>query len=156
MRWTQTVNGDKATIAISGNIDETANQSLLDLASAISAPKLVFDCQAINTVNSVGISAWATFIKGLQSRHQLAFAKCPQVFIDVCLMIPIVTGGGVIESFYLSYPCETCEKTTNILVESKSLADPGSLVTRNCERCGQKMTANEDLDDYLNMLNITD
>ena len=35
MRWTQTVNGDTATIAISGNIDEIANQNRFNLTKSL-------------------------------------------------------------------------------------------------------------------------
>jgi hypothetical protein len=89
----------------------------------------------VKRFNSVGIRAWAHAMKSLNCQaSKIIFAECSPALVDAFVLFPGLLGTGIIESLFVSFYCERCARTTEVLVYVGWR--PERLETHSCAHCG--------------------
>jgi hypothetical protein len=111
-----TLRGKSLHVALVGLMDEDADYSRLDVRGA---ETVVFDFQGVRLINSTGLLRWTKFLKGLPPALGLAVERCSVRVVTQINMFPGFFAGRAAEvrSFYAPYFCETCDVSTDLLLE---------------------------------------
>lgn len=98
------------TIHFSGEIDENADFSALNI---LPNKALVIDLNEVRYLNSMGLRSWIYWIRSLKSK-QVQLRNChPGIIHQINVLEGFLPLGGVVESFWVPYFCESCEKAFN-------------------------------------------
>jgi hypothetical protein len=110
------------------------------LAEIKEEKKVIFNFSQVKSINSLGVRAWVSFLRVVEEKGEVVFAECTADVIMQINMIPSFLGKGKVESFYVNYVCEICNKEEKKLVLTKDLAPktipPSPLCTT--EDCGMQ------------------
>ena len=95
----------------------------------------------VEMMNSCGTRNWVHWVHSLPSNQKVKFVNCSRTFIDQANLF----GGffpkkAIVDSFFIPYFCEACEKTTNVLLtRGKDFNDMHVAVIENvnCATCGK-------------------
>ncbi len=141
-------------VTLSGDINETCTAALTTIRGKINATKVVFDCQRIRRINSIGAAAWIEFLKDVQDRRQLIFRHCPPVFIGYCNAMSTFIGQGLVESFAMPYYCKACDDVFQIMtkVDAARLLRAAPSTTTACPKCHGTAKPETDPEVYLGFL----
>jgi len=91
----------RLAVSLSGNVDEDAGFTPLDLGANT---QIVFDLEGVTAINSVGIREWIKWIKTLPASVKMAVRKCPKIIVDQINMVAgFLPPGTQVESFYVPY-----------------------------------------------------
>jgi hypothetical protein len=132
-------------VQLAGHVDEGVRQALEAIEAGVQSGRVVFDCAEVGKINSVGIKNWIAMFERFDQKLDTAYTKCPMAFVDVAMMVPSFAKGRPILSFYSCFHCEPCQIETPVLIE----LDDGEGVAPTpppCQRCGQKMALDEDIE----------
>ena len=153
LKFTVAFQPGQTSFRLSGNIDERVGPTLAEIRRRVVGQRVVFDCDGLGTVNSVGVAAWLTEIQDF-AKLTLIFVNCPSPFIGTCLLVPGFILGGTIESLYVRYACVGCARGEGktVLIERADVLSRGGLGPRPCPHCGGSMTSDEDEGDLLDLL----
>lgn len=138
--------GDALRLTLTGALDEYADFSQLDLKSV---KTVVIDLDGVFRCNSMGVLRWGHFLKALPRDLKIVLVRCSPVLVkQFNLFTAFLSHPGVeVESFFVSYVCETCETTSeNVLLNTSALAASGiaDVATRgSCPTCSQELTLEE-------------
>jgi hypothetical protein len=138
----QTTSGKKAVLALRGPIDEGSDYTA---AQWQGVEEVTFDFSGVTLINSTGLQRWIKFLEGIPAGVRIAFARCPVRVVNQINMFPgFLAGRSVqIESFYASYYCEACDKSSDVLLETgKDFKVKGAAVgapARACPDCKTEM-----------------
>ncbi len=103
--------GDKAMIAFKGAIDEDCTMPTLDFSGL---KELMLEFDGLTLINSCGIRDWVAWVKTFPAGLVTKFTNCPSILVDQINMINgFVPNGGVVDSFYIPYFCDDCDKVVN-------------------------------------------
>ena len=81
---------------------------------------LVFDLKDVRFINSCGIRDWIAWIKKVPNEVQIVFKNSPSLLVvQMTILIGFVPQTAIVESFDVPYICESCNSTTQVLVEHK-------------------------------------
>lgn len=140
MKYQLAYDEDGTAIFLQGDIDEHIGQVLSELTRQIRGPRLRFDLEKVNFVNSLGIATWIAHLPAFR-QFALVYAKAPYVFVSLCRIMPQLLDGGMLLSFQVRYSCQECESKafTLALVEREESLRAGSLPVRVCAKCKQPM-----------------
>lgn len=140
-------------VALSGVINEDAEVGLQTLKGKLAeAKKIEFNFAGVKSINSLGVRAWVTFLRGIEENRDIFYAECvPDVIMQIN-MIPSFQDKAVIRSFYTNYICESCDKTQSVLIQTSSLAAKTGPAPQKCETCGQNTETEELEEEYFAFL----
>ena len=141
------------TAALDGMIDERAGEVLREIRTQVKTPAMVFDCDGVTFINSIGVSVWIAHIKAF-SGLQLRFVNATYPFASHCLIIPDLAGGGRIDSLYVRYYCEHCDtgEYQLSLALRDDIAKQGRFRVLPCMRCRRPLGPDPDDGDFLALL----
>lgn len=126
-------------VALMGLINEDSELTFQHILAEIKDEKrVIFNFSQVKTINSLGVRSWVSFLRNLEDKCEIVFAECTADVIMQINMIPSFLGKGKVESFYVNYVCEICNKEEKKLVLTKDLAPktlPPSPVC-SAEDCG--------------------
>lgn len=105
--------GDRLKLTFVGDINENADFSTVNLGAA---KELVLDMGGIRMLNSVGLRSWLLWIKSFANNCSLVFTNCPRHVVDqMNILDGFLPLSARVETFFVPYYCENCDKTENIL-----------------------------------------
>lgn len=110
---TQKIEGDTLILNFEGAIDEDATFPAVEPEKYA---KLVLDLNGISAINSVGIREWMEWIKPIAAKLSIRLKNCPKAMVFQFNMVEgFLPQGSVVESFYVPFYCEKCDKEENAL-----------------------------------------
>lgn len=148
-----TITKKENTYYIAGRLDENAKFATLPTDST----QLRISFKDLTRINSLGIKKWVTYISKLSA--QLTFTHCPSFIIEQMIMLPEFRAGATIESFYLPFFCQGCNRESNQLVDISVVNDniENSLATYtaklHCDRCRGPLEFDDDAETFTKILN---
>jgi anti-anti-sigma regulatory factor len=102
-------NGEKATIVMSGSIDEDTHLPKIDLSGIDS--RIAVDLENVTHINSVGIRSWLEWFKTLGANKKFFFQRCPRsVVMQMNMVDGFLPPSSMVESFYVPFFCESCNQ----------------------------------------------
>lgn len=110
---TQKIEGDTLILNFEGAIDEDATFPAVEPDKYA---KMVLDLNGISAINSVGIREWMEWIKPIAAKLSIRLKNCPKAMVFQFNMVEgFLPQGSVVESFYVPFYCEKCDKEENAL-----------------------------------------
>ena len=101
------------TLVFEGSIDEDVKFPAIDPAIH---PNVRIELQGVKTINSVGIREWLNWIRPLSEAARITLVRCPKALVFQLNMVEgFLPKSGRVESFYVPYFCEKCDKEQNVL-----------------------------------------
>lgn len=152
MKYKITNQPDVSVVFLQGNIDERINEALAAMRPKLTARHVVFQCEGVNLINSIGISQWIAAMKGFEGLD-VAFSHMPYPFVSLCRMIPLLKQGRTIHSMQVRYFCDGCadDDVQTILVTRQEALAAGRFPAAPCRRCRQPMTVDPNDADYIEL-----
>ncbi len=137
---------DQSTeLQLKGPMDEHAAKVLSDCLPAM-GKQVKIDFAEVEYFNSLGIRAWFNFLKNLLDARKITYDKCPMHFIQQINMLPSLSRGVTIRSFFVDFECESCGFETKHLflcgVSRENLQEQMDVLP--CERCQGSLKSEED------------
>lgn len=109
-------------VALMGLINEDSELTFQHIAGEIKDDKkIIFNFSQVKSINSLGVRAWVSFLRGIEESKAIVFAECTADVIMQINMIPSFLGKGKVESFYVNYVCEICNKEEKKLIFTKDI-----------------------------------
>lgn len=128
--------GDLQGLQLSGDIDE---DTVLETVALPSATEFAIDLSHVTSINSCGVREWLAWIKKISSDKKIKYVKCPRSFVEQINMVHGFCPDGVdVDSFYVPYYCEKCDRSSEILIQKGKEFDKASLkLPENvqCQKC---------------------
>jgi hypothetical protein len=136
------------TVFLRGDLVNDVKASFESLEALFDTRDLVFDCEGLGKINSIGVRHWLMFLDRISKAHDFRFQSCREGFMDTAIMIPGFTRNRPIDSFYTSITCSGCtnEKSILVKVKKKKAIRPDPVT---CEKCGNGMVTSENFDDHI-------
>jgi CheY-like chemotaxis protein len=101
---------------------------------------VVFDLRHLNLINSMGVSRWVDFLRGIPEEISFRFAHCSVAFCTQASFIPDMVGRGRVESFFAPYYCSACDREAERELSAAQLeSDEPSPPNLVCPSCGEQM-----------------
>lgn len=143
--------GQETVVHLKGDLINDLRTSFEAMVLTFETRGIVFDCDSIERINSIGVRHWLMFLDKIGKAHEFRFRNCRESFMDTALMIPGFTRDRPIESFYTCYTCKDCnhEKSHFVPVNGKKPVVPEQMT---CEKCGNKMLIASDFEEQAAML----
>ena len=138
---------DTQAILVQGRLCEKAEKELPLVAQAVIAPKVIFHCEGITSINSYGAALWIKFIKSLPAKAIL-YVRCSEEFTSYAAMLPSFYRPGRVLSFFTAYFCPQCDTSSSTLIDLGSSEGQPDLAA-HCTKCNALMRCEEDLEDLL-------
>ena len=148
MKFKVSAMGEAALVLLSGDIDSDVEEVVSAIDTAVGEKNLVFDCQDLRRINSIGVKGWINAVNRWGKRRPVAFRNCPHAFIDMAIMVPAFLGTCEIQSFQATFKCDNCGREALQLVEVKGKQATGTQPTV-CPKCGGKLLPGVDLESDL-------
>ena len=139
MEYSLSVSNDAKLVTLMGLINEDAELVFQNLALELKdVKKAIFNFAQIKSINSLGVRAWVSFLRGISESHEVVFTECTSDVIMQINMIPSFLGKGVVESFFVNYVCDVCNKEERKLLFTKDFPSKTlpSLPKCDAEDCG--------------------
>lgn len=142
-------------VYLAGVINEDSEIPLKDATQGLEgATTVCFNFKKVQSVNSLGVRAWVTFLRGIEAvaERQVYFYECvPDVIMQIN-MIPSFVGKAQIASFYVNYVSPATNKTHKILIETGNLEPQTIPPAPNCPETGTPMETEELEEEYFAFL----
>lgn len=126
-------------VSLMGLINEDSELTFQHIVGEIKdEKKITFNFSQVKSINSLGVRAWVSFLRSIEENKEIYFAECTADVIMQINMIPSFLGKGKVESFYVNYVCEICNKEEKKLLFTKDLP-PKTIPAPplcNAEDCG--------------------
>ncbi len=79
--------------------------------------KLIFDCEDLLSINSMGLQIWTKYMKQLDHKQQVIYRGChSQLMRYMVFVAGLLPANSTFNSFYVPYECETCLYVEDILM----------------------------------------
>jgi hypothetical protein len=129
------VQGETLILKFSGEVIETVD---FKTAVGTTQPDTVLNCKKISRLNSHGVKDWIAFFANETAQGtRLRFIECSPPVVEQINLIMNFVCGGTIESIYVPFCCQNCQKNSVCLYRIKDLrkADLNNLhaVCRHCQ-----------------------
>jgi len=136
------------TVFLLGDLVNDVKPSFDSLEVLFETRDLIFDCEDLGKINSIGVRHWLMFLDRISKAHDFRFRNCREGFMDTAVMIPGFTRNRPIDSFYTNVACQGCanEKSMLVKVKSKKAVRPEPVT---CEKCGNSMEIADNFDDHI-------
>ena len=122
------------------------------LSKGIKGGHVVFDCENVGTINSLGIRAWKNLLEKVAKKATIEFQRCSSDFVDAANLVSDITVLGVIASFYATLGCASCGVSHAVLLASKDVDPEAGYGSHKCRKCAKQLTAEVDARDFLAFL----
>lgn len=140
---------ERTTVQLIGSIDEHIGEILKEIRPQVPTKKLVFDCEKLALINSIGVATWLAHIAAFGDL-ELHFVNCPYQFTSLCLIIPDLTASGTVESLYVRFFCEECDGDhQNVLATRDETLKLGTFKLVPCPKCRNIMRLELDDEDFI-------
>ena len=134
----KTDNGTEAKLI--GKLDGTSDYSPVPTNGIA---KLALDFEAITLIDSVGVQGWTKFMASIDPSVAITFKRCSVRIINQMNMFKGFCGGKTVavDSFFAPYYCESCDESSDFLVESAPVIASGASTapSMSCPKCNEKM-----------------
>lgn len=107
---------------------------------------ITFEMDGFTRMNSIGVRQWDQWMAALRAANPklvIKLVNIPYFFVELFNVIhEFVPRPYVVNSFYLQYYCDSCEKPVDVLVSGQSGAFPKSvkdLPAMNCDVCQSQL-----------------
>jgi hypothetical protein len=136
------------TIFLRGDLVNDVRTSFESLEALFETRDLIFDCEGLGKINSIGVRHWLMFLDRISKAHDFRFRNCREGFMDTAIMIPGFTRNRPIDSFYTAITCSGCHNEKSVLfkVKKNKTVNPEAII---CEKCGNAMETSENFDDHI-------
>lgn len=147
-------------MTIEGRLDETFRLEPMDFTGVQS---LIVDLKDTKLITSQGIAGWLLWLQQIPKDIPILFQKVPKVIVDQFNLVKgFYPKQSLVESFYIPYYCDACDRHSSPLVtrlvdftegtseKSESIALP----KLDCEDCKRKMEADVVEEKYFRFLNF--
>ncbi len=134
-------NSEGITLKLDGVLDETAELPAFDTSFA---GRVMIDLEKLSFINSLGCRKWIHWLKAYPKETQIALTKCSSVIVNqINILVGFVPPGVAVESIYVPYFCESCEKDEQVLMPTPGGAvqdwTPDSVPDeKECVHCKQQ------------------
>ncbi len=123
MEYSLSQHENKRVVALIGIINEDADLLFQRIQSDIANdPVVVIDFAQVQGINSLGVRSWVTFLRNIEEKKEVIFVHCTPDIIMQINMVPSFLVKSTIESFFVKYVCDTCNKEEKKLILKKDLA----------------------------------
>lgn len=133
-------------VAFHGAVDERSPDVLNELLARLNATEVVLDMEAVEYFNSLGIRAWAHFVKSLVAGRTVSYERCPPDFINQINMMPLLAQSIKILSFSSEFICPDCNHSQRNNFDAH--LTKAQLLTAfekaTCSQCGSGLLPDED------------
>lgn len=132
-------------LTLEGPMDESAAKALRDCLPAM-AKDVRIDFSQVEYFNSLGIRAWVNFLRNLLDGRKVSYVNCPMDFIQQISMLPFLSRGVSIDSFFVDFACDACGFETKLHFSCKSGREKllEEISAQSCERCQSSLRSEED------------
>lgn len=139
-------------VALKGDIDEGAEAVLAEIKAKLKPGRIVFDCDNVQNVNSIGLRHWSSFVSSLTPGYTVEYINCATVLIDYASLSKSFLGGGKIVSFHAPYLCGSCSHSFMTLFQTEAVRAKGGLDPVSCPKCKRAGQLEVQEDVYLDWL----
>jgi len=147
LTWKIQPRGPEVHVAMTGRITEET--SLIPLATAIDAPRVVLDLADIHRINSSGCKEWLLMIQRLQSRGvEIVLERCSVAMTQQLMMMLGFDGNGTVRSVFAPYRCPRCNGESLKLISFESDVQAAIGGSENCPSCGGAMELDDLPENY--------
>ncbi|MBC7661607.1 MAG: hypothetical protein H7249_18065 [Chitinophagaceae bacterium] len=143
------------TIDFRGGVDEKAPATLTPLLARLSAKVITLNMEAVEYFNSLGIKAWAHFVKPLVQGRKVTYENCPPDFINQVNMMPLLADSIPILSFSSEFVCPNCnhgQREQFDATEDKKVL-LAQFEQKICSECQSQLLPDEDPETILSFKN---
>jgi thiol-disulfide isomerase/thioredoxin len=140
-------------IDIFADIDENSDFSEID-AETFSTVVVNFNKNI--SINSFGIREWVQFVETLNTKH-IIFKKCSHLIVhQMSTSMGFMSSNTSVESIYLPYYCDKCDKEEQLLVKIEDLIkkDQINFPEVKCEKCSGPMEFDDIPKTFLQFLRL--
>lgn len=148
MKFKVSALGEAALVLLSGDIDSDVDDVTAAIDAAAASGDLVFDCQDLRRITSIGVKGWIAAVNRWQKTRKVAFRNCPHAFIDMAIMVPAFIGDSDIASFKATFKCDNCHREVMQVIEMTGKQAKGTQ-PGTCSKCGGKLLPGADLESDL-------
>ena len=133
-----------------GIIDENVNLVIGSWPQKL-GKRVSFRMRDIEWINSSGMRAWALFMRAFIEGREVSFEECSPAVIQQVNMVPNFIPTGSIRSFVIPFACNSCSTRGDILAQTSDFKPSASkpLDVPLCTKCGESMSCQEELSEYL-------
>ena len=103
-----------SAVFLKGSINEDSAETFAELKGKL-AGGAVINFRDVDMVNSCGVREWIGFLKHFSESVSLTFEECTPEIIDQINMIPPFRAHAKIHSLYVTWVCDSCSVSRNIL-----------------------------------------
>lgn len=134
------------SIDLRGAVDEHAAKVLSELLARLNAVQVLLNMEAVEYFNSLGIRAWANFVKALVVKRQVSYEKCPPDFMNHINMMPLLADSIAILSFTSEFVCPDCNHSQRELFDARKSKQEllSDFERASCRQCGAGLLPDED------------
>jgi anti-anti-sigma regulatory factor len=132
---------DGRLVTLMGPINEDSDLIFQHIYTEIKdEKKIIFNFSKIKSINSLGVRAWVSFLRSCEENKEIIFAECTSDVIMQINMIPSFLGKGKVDSFFVNYVCEICNKEEKQLIMTKDIPSKSIPVIPLCltQDCGMQ------------------
>ena len=143
------------TIDFIGAVDEKSSQVLTQLLARLTAKVIVLNMEGVEYFNSLGIKAWAHFVKPLVAGRTVSYENCPPDFINQINMMPILAKSIPILSFASEFICPDCNHSQRELFDATKAKKAlfAEFEQKICSECQGLLLPDEDPETILSFKN---
>ncbi|MBX9703034.1 MAG: hypothetical protein K2X39_02655 [Silvanigrellaceae bacterium] len=153
MEFTVTPKEECVIVNLIGLINEDADITFQNLLTLISEyKKIYFNFSQVKSINSLGVRSWVTFLRMIEAEREIIFQECTPDVIMQINMIPSFLGKALVETFYVRYVCEVCEKETENLLYVNQLQTKTIPLNPKCDAPDCAMQTEELEEEYFAFL----
>jgi len=140
-------------VMLSGPIDESLLPQIGDLSNQV-GKDVTLVLKDVTQINSIGTRSWIEFLRVFCEGRTVRFSECSFDFLMAMIIIPSMTAGGTVESFYYLAYCSDCATEDSLLLNlSEDRAALLSTIEKaTCPSCNKPMDFDEDPDVVLSAL----
>ncbi len=142
-----------AIYRIAGPIDDRSEFAPI---SASSEPEVIVNFDKAENINSYGVRKMLYLAQSLKGR-KVSYEDCRPDLITQLNMIPALTSGIAISSFYIPLECDACDQESDRRITHQEAMAPGFLAKLNdtfpCDRCSRKLKFMDDESLFFGFLN---
>ena len=141
-------------VRLTGPIDEHVLSALDDLKPQLRSNRVIFDCEGISFINSIGAANWIAYL-GDCAGFDVSFIKCPPAFTNLCLILPDIKGSGRIDSVFVHYYCPGCEEELDAQLVNRVELTASGFPPRQCPQCRSPMALDPEDEDFGDLMRVS-
>jgi CheY-like chemotaxis protein len=136
--WRLEKQGDQQVVVLQRSLTERA--SFNGLAEQLKG-SVTFDLRHLTLINSMGVSRWVKFLRGIPDEVNYSFCHCSVPFCTQASFIPEMVGRGRVTTFFAPYYCPACDREAERELHVNNITtDPEVAAPQlSCPSCGEQM-----------------